>query len=130
MSAAVKLCVALPNCMPGVIPTYLRRNGQQLQLSVEHRAARGAERLPVVLKDNPPALALELIDQPPPAAPPAQPSCLQRIGQILAGATTPLSQRQVRDAARMRTSDVSQALPTLVANGRVIKSPNGYQLKS
>jgi hypothetical protein len=87
---------------------------------------RGAERLPLTLKDNPPALALEVIDQPAPAAPPAQPSCLQRIGQILAGATTPLSQRQLRDAARMRTSDVSQALATLVASGRVIKSPIGY----
>ena len=109
---------------------YLRRNGQQLQLSIEHRAARGADRLPLALNDNPPALALEVIDQPPPAAPAAQPSCSQRIGQILAGAATPLSQRQVRDAVRMRTSDVSQALATLVANGRVIKSASGYQLKS
>jgi hypothetical protein len=29
----------------------------------------------------------------------------------------------------MRASDVSQALAILIANGRVIKSANGYQLK-
>lgn len=82
----------------------------------------------LTLKANPPALALEVIDQPD-AAPTAQPSGLQRIEQILAGEHQPLTQKQVRDAVRMRTSDVSQALATLIANGRVIKSADGYQLK-
>ena len=107
---------------------YLRRSGQQLQLSIEHRAAPGTDRLLLTLKANPPALALEVIDQPA-AAPTAQPSGLQRIEQILAGEHQPLTQKQVRDAVRMRTSDVSQALATLIANGRVIKSADGYQLK-
>ena len=108
---------------------YLRRNGQQLQLSIEHRAAPGADRLLLTLKADPPALALEIIDQQPAAAPTAQPSCLQRIEQALAGARQPLTQKQVRNTVRMRTSDVSQALATLIANGRVSKSPGGYQLK-
>ena len=108
---------------------YLRRNGQQLQLSIEHRAAQGVDRMPLVLRANAPALALEAIDQPPPSAPAAPPSCLQRIEQVLADATAPLSQKQVRDTVRMRTSDVSQALAKLIANGRVIKSTTGgYQL--
>jgi hypothetical protein len=34
----------------------------------------------------------------------------------------------IRDIVRMRTSDVSQALAALVANGRVVKSAHGYQL--
>jgi len=108
---------------------YLRRNGPQLQLSIEHRAAPGADRLLLTLKANPPALALEVIDQQPAAAPTAQPSCLQRIEQTLAGMHQPLTQKQVRDCVRMRASDVSQALATLIANGRVIKSAAGYQLK-
>jgi len=107
---------------------YLRRNGQQLQLSIEHRAAQGADRLLLALKTNPPVLALEALDSPP-AAPATQPSCLQRIEQILAKATIPLTQKHVRDAVRMRTSDVGQALATLLATGRVIKSTSGYQLK-
>jgi len=108
---------------------YLRRSGQQLQLSIEHRAAPGTDRLPLTLKVNPPALALEVIDQQPAAAPTAQPSGPQRIEQILTGVHQPLTQKQVRDAVRMRTSDVSQALATLIASGRVIKSADGYQLK-
>jgi AAA domain len=108
---------------------YLRRHGQQLLLGIEHRAAQGADRVLLALKANPPALALEAIDQPSPDTAPIQPSCLRRVELLLADATTPLSQKQVREAVRMRTSDVSQALATLVADGRVFKSTAGYQLK-
>jgi len=109
---------------------YLRRNGQQLQLSIEHRAAQGIDRLLLALKADPPVLALEAIESPPSTAPATRPSsCLQRIEQILAQATMPLPHKQVRDAVRMRTSDVSLALATLLENGRVIKSTSGYQLK-
>jgi AAA domain len=106
---------------------YLRRHGQSLQLSIEHRAAPGVDRLPLTLKADPPALALEIVDQPT-AAPSAQSSCLQRIEQAFAGAHQPLTQKKIRDIVRMRTSDVSQALAALVANGCVIKSADGYQL--
>ena len=108
---------------------YLRRQGQQLLLGIEHRAAQGTDRVLLALKANPPALALEAIDQPSPDTAPIQPSCLSRVELLLADATTPLSQKQVREAVRMRTSDVSQALATLVADGRVFKSTAGYQLK-
>jgi AAA domain len=108
---------------------YLRRNGQQLQLSIEHRAAQGTDRMLLALKADPPALALEAVDPSLTNAPAIQPSCLQRVELVLADATTSLSQKQVRDAVRMRTSDVSQALAALVADRRVIKSADGYQLK-
>jgi hypothetical protein len=109
---------------------YLRRNGHQLQLSIEHRAAPSTDKLLLTLKSNPPALALEVIDQQPApaAAPIAQSTCLQRVEQARANAHQPLTQRQVRDTVRMRTSDVSQALATLLATGRVMKSVDGYQL--
>jgi hypothetical protein len=103
---------------------YMRRIGGQLQLSIEHRAAPGRDGLPLALKQDPPVL--ELIDQQPaPAC--GQPSCRERVKKILAEAGEPLSHKKIRDRVRMRTSDVSQALAALVADGSVIKSTIGYQ---
>jgi AAA domain len=107
---------------------YLRRNGPHLNLSIEHRAAPGADRLQLTLKANPPALALELMNHQPAEFQPTQPSARQRIEQILAEAKTPLSQRQLRDAARIRTSHVAEVLAQLIAAGRVTRSPDGYRI--
>jgi AAA domain len=110
---------------------YLRRSGQQLQLSIEHRAAPSADRLQLALRADPPALALEVVDQPTAEQrnqTSSQPSALQRIEQILAEATAPCSQRQLREAARMRASHVTEVLAKLVANGRVTRSTDGYRL--
>jgi hypothetical protein len=108
---------------------YLRRNGQQLQLSIEHRAAPGVDRLPLALRANEPALALEVSSPPLAVEQPGQPSPSDRIEQILRAATTPLAQRQLRQQARMRASLVGEALAQLVASGRVIRSADGYRLK-
>jgi hypothetical protein len=112
---------------------YLRRQGQNLYLNIEHRAAPSIDRLQLTLKANPPALALELAE-PSPAEPrdPAssKPSAQQRIEQILAAATTPVTQRQLREAARMRASHVADILAQLVASGSVSRSADGYRLKS
>jgi hypothetical protein len=107
---------------------YLRRNGQHLHLSIEHRDAPGADRLQLALRANSPALALEFIDQPQPSEPPVQPSALHRIEQILAEAKTPISQRQLRDAARIRASHVAEVLAKLIADGRVSRSADGYRI--
>jgi hypothetical protein len=106
---------------------YLRRNGQQLQLSIEHRAAPGVDRLALTLKADPPALALEVANHQQ-EAPPVPPSCIERIQQVLAAAQVPLTQKHIRDTVRMRTRDVGQALAALVADGSVIKSAGGYRL--
>src|SRR5262249_34694245 len=105
---------------------YLRRNGQNLQLSIEHRAAPGADRLQLALKANSPALALEVMEQQPTEPQPAQPSTKQRIEQILAQAKTPLSQRQLRDTARMRSSHVAEVLAHLPVPGRVPRPRDVY----
>src|SRR5262252_5201989 len=107
---------------------YLRRNGQNLQLSIEHRAAPGADRLQLALKANSPALAIEVMEQQPTEPQPAQPSTKQRIEQILAQAKTPLSQRQLRDTARMRSSHVAEVLAQLIDAGRVTRSRDGYRI--
>lgn len=109
---------------------YLRRSGQNIYLAIEHRAAPGTDSLQLTLKVNPPALALELVDKAS-AQPFLQaPSRCERIKQILSEAGTPLTQRQLRDVARMRASHVSDALAHLVATGRVIRSAEGYRVNS
>jgi AAA domain len=110
---------------------YLRRNGHNLQLSIEHRAAPSTDRLALTLSVNPPALALEVIDQPPTAQSPdpVLPSARQRIEQILAEAKTPLTQRQLRHTAKIRASHVAVVLAELSANGRVIRSADGYCIR-
>jgi len=108
---------------------YLRRHGNSLFLNIEHRAAPSTDRLQLALKNDPPALALEIVEQAP-AATPHQPSAQQRITQILAEAKSPVTQRQLRDAARMRASHVAEILAQMIACGRVSRSNEGYQLKS
>jgi hypothetical protein len=110
---------------------YLRRHTQNLYLNIEHRAAAGTDRLQLTLKAKPPALALEVVEQSP-TAPCDQPptSSQQRIEQILAAATAPITQRQLRQAAKMRASHVAEVLAKLVADGRVSRSADGYRLKS
>ena len=109
---------------------YLRRSGDKLFLNIEHRAAPSIDKLQLALRANPPALALEVVEHSPAASPDlVQPSSQQRIEQVLAEATAPVTQRQLRDAARMRASHVADILARLVANGRVSRSPEGYRLK-
>jgi AAA domain len=108
---------------------YLRRNGQQLHLTIEHRAAPGCDSLQLALRAEPPVLALEVVDQcSADQLGQSPPSALQRIEQILTQATTPLSQRQLREAARMRASHVAGILAELVATGRVNRASDGYRL--
>jgi AAA domain len=110
---------------------YLRRQGENLYLAIEHRAAAGKDRLHLTLRANPPALALTVLDSDPaqPSAP-VQSSPLQRIEQILADSEAPLTQRQLRDVARMRASHVSDILAKLLSAGRVSRSPEGYRLNT
>jgi hypothetical protein len=98
---------------------YLRRQAQNLYFNIEHRAAPGTDRLLLALKTNPPALALEVIEPSPARA------SQQRIEQILAEATSPITQRQLREAARMRANHVTDAVARLVSRGRVSRSADG-----
>jgi hypothetical protein len=109
---------------------YLRRVGQQLQLAIEHRAAPSADRLQLALRADTPALALEVVDVPIELrqASASQPSSIERIEHILGNAADPMSQRQLRDAARMRAATVAEVLAKLVVEGRVTKSGEGYRL--
>ena len=111
---------------------YLRRKGDALRLSVEHRDAPAIENLTVELRERGQALALHACD-------PEQhgdslpgdrmPSALDRVEQALSGASGPLTQRDLRRICRMRMSSLGDAVATLCAQGRVVRSMDGYMLE-
>ena len=112
---------------------YLRRgrDSDALSLTIEHRAAASSEGISLRLKagGDEGALALRIDDPerlPSPASPP--PSTVERIEVALAAAAGPLSQRALRAEVKMRAATVSEALATLVAQGRVQRSDAGYTI--
>lgn len=97
---------------------YLRRQRDQLTLTVEHRAAPSLDPIPVQLAEPGPTLALanvlapELQNQVPLLSPE------QRLLQVLTQSPGPLSVRQLRQRCRLRTSSLCQALQLLCAQGQ------------
>lgn len=106
---------------------YLRRIDDRLLLSIEHRAAPSMSGVPLALRDTDGAVALQLVD--PTAAPrDPPPSPLARLEEVLAQRDRPLSLTELRQACRMRTASLCQALATLTTQGRIHKSAAGYAL--
>ncbi len=110
---------------------YLRRRGDTLCLAIEHRAAPSRDGLVVELRAQGEALALHVVHGAPSSArvltPPA-PAPGERIQQALAEATTPLTRRALRRICRVRASTLGPILARLLADGRLTRSPAGYQL--
>lgn len=104
---------------------YLQRSADRLSMMIEHRAAASAGPVELRLRAAT-GLALELVDaqacEPAPrAAPPTE-----RILEALEAAGEPLTRRALRDACRMRSTTVGDALAQLVAEGTVIETDRGY----
>jgi hypothetical protein len=106
---------------------YLRRIEDRLLLSIEHRAAPLQSGLPLAWSAVDDALALHIVDATP-AAPPPAPSPVEKLEHVLAQADRPLTLAELRQACRLRTARVCQALAALTAQGRVHKTAAGYQL--
>jgi hypothetical protein len=106
---------------------YLRRDGEDLSLSVEHRAAPSMPPITIELAQHGTALALEVIDRRDPATPP--PSSLdERITATLAGADAALPFAKLRAGCRVRATTLYQRLAVLADTGRVVKTDDGYRL--
>lgn len=108
---------------------YVRRSGDDgLSLTIEHRAARSANGINLTLHAEGDALALRVIDtaELEPAPPPLP--AIERVERILAEATSPVSQREIRDLAKIRAATVGDALAALVTDGRVSRIDGRYQL--
>jgi len=109
---------------------YLRRKGDSLTLSIEHRAAPPTDDLVLELQAQGPALSLHVLDRPDEKLDSnrSKLSLCQRIEQTLAASPVPLSRHELRKASRMRTQSLGEALTTLTAQGRVLKTEAGYRL--
>jgi len=116
---------------------YLRRHGEQLTLSVEHRAAASISAVSLQLATDGDAVALATIDRrfTEPARPiaanaepaaTAAPTVGQKITAHLAAAAAPLTAEALRKLCRIRNATLTTALTDLVAAGRVRKDPTGY----
>ena len=104
---------------------YLRRRDRQTLMTVEHRAARGLDDIEIELREDGEEPSLRL-RQPPPAGAAPQPETPEhRVLKALAGATTPLSQRQIRERAATRHKTVGAILQKLVQEGRIERNAEG-----
>lgn len=110
---------------------YLRRHGEQLTLSVEHRAAASISAVSLQLDTAEEAVALAALDRaaPAPGTPPATDiSAAQRILAALEDAAAPLSATALRQRCQIRNATLQAALAVLVADGKVRRDRAGYAL--
>jgi hypothetical protein len=106
---------------------YLRRNGDRISLSIEHRAAPSQGGIPLRLVSDGPHAALEIDDRPPPPAQPSE-SPEQRVLNALSGATEPIGFSALRRACHIRTSTICDVLASLTRDGRIVKTTAGYEM--
>ena len=109
---------------------YLRREGDDLTLSVEHRAAPSQKPVKIELCQSGEALALKVVDQPIAPSKPAPRSLDERITSALSSAGTPLPFAELRSQCRVRNTTLYERLAALTADGRILKCDEGYWLRS
>ena len=106
-----------------------RTPDQQLVLSVEQRAAASIPALSLELRaDQGDRLALNVVPDRAPATETPDLRPADRIEEILAAATQPVSLSDLRAACHIRTASLCQTLNDLLRDGRVRKGPAGYTL--
>jgi len=111
---------------------YMRRTpDQQLVLAVEQRAAASIPALSLELRaDEGHRLALAVVLDRAPATATETPDLrpADRVEEVLAAATHPVSLSVLRAACHIRTASLCQTLNDLLRDGRVRKGPTGYTL--
>jgi hypothetical protein len=107
---------------------YLRRHGDQLTLSVEHRAAASISNVSLHLDSADESVALAAIDRaaPAPVTAPAELTIEQRILEQLESAEAPLSATALRKRCQIRNATLQASLASLVDDGRLRKDRDGY----
>jgi hypothetical protein len=107
---------------------YVRRKGEQLTLTTEHRAAPSQEHIPLKLIASGTAASLTVLEQPESQSSP-DPTPVERVRQTLAQLHQPILLQDLRKRCGMRNAVVSSALEQLIKNGEVTRDARGYQLK-
>jgi hypothetical protein len=108
---------------------YLRRSGNALTLTIEHRAAPSPPSLALELQARGEALALHLAQplcEPTPA--PAPSSVDERITTALQDAARALSIGELRSRCRVRNATLYQRLAAMTRAGQLLRTPEGYRL--
>jgi len=108
---------------------FLRRRGDQLHMSVEHRAHPSLSGIALNLHTTSSAMALVASDQPAEATdpiPPQQASPRDRVLQALAEMDHPLHIRDLRSRCRIRTATLCSILDELKADELVTKTGGGW----
>lgn len=112
---------------------YLRRRGEQLTLSTEHRAAPSREHIALQLTATGANAVLSLQSEAT-TAPGAYcsdvPSPRQRVQQALAQLDAPASVQRLRQLCGMRTATLCACLAELTESGLVVRDARGYQLRA
>jgi hypothetical protein len=110
---------------------YLRRNDNELILTVEHRAAPSLPSIPLELVQRGDALALEpratlaaVTTEQPVTAVPAD----QRILDAFGSCDGPVSPRELRERCALRKATFYGQLTELIRLGRIVRSPEGLRL--
>lgn len=110
---------------------YLRRRGDEITLSMEHRWARSGDPLTLRLTDengSPPHLAIRTPTESSPDALPATPDLSSQVLALLRSRTKPMTQDDIRDALKVRTQRVVEVLWQLRAAGNVTRVARGWTL--
>jgi hypothetical protein len=108
---------------------YLRRNGDALSLTIEHRAAPSPPSIELELLADGDALALRPA-KPAPDPAPAPSSLDERITAALHEAAGVLNIKQLRTHCRVRNASLYERLAALTAAGQLTRSVDGYRLAS
>jgi hypothetical protein len=108
---------------------YLRRLGNELTLTVEHRAAPSPPTVALELTQRGDALALEVrADCASTPDTPAPASVDERIVSALSSSDHPLPIADLRVLCRVRKATLYARLTELVTAGRLVRSTHGYRL--
>ena len=102
---------------------YLRRKNDDLELTIEHRAAPSESGIALELQADGPRLVRA-------SAPGEEHSAtpIEKVEAALRDLGEPISLNRLRAICRMRTVTLSEALNQLVDHGRVQKTSHGYAL--
>ena len=121
--------------MSGTLNLYMRRRGQELTLSTEHRAAGSRDHIPLQLIQDGSALSLSLLhpeqigQSSTSTAATAPKSPAKRICDALAQSDQPVALQELRKLCAMRTASFCSTLAELCKEGIVTKSSEGYLLE-
>lgn len=106
---------------------YMRRIGNDLTLTVEHRAAASMPPITLELVQRETALALQLRTSSKPEGPASNPID-ERITQALEAAGRSLPVAELRELCRVRNATLHDRLTALIRTGHLLRDSHGYRL--